>query len=292
MMFMIMAWCLGCQSSTEVENPRWWWGEPIWVTAVKQGQRSASYFFVGTGTEIEDTRPTYWRTYNGRVPPEMRVDKALAWFDKPVNERPTMISLYFSDTDDVGHEFGPDAEETKYAAWNADRYIARLMDGLKKRGIDQKVNIIIVSDHGMANVDPRNVTFLDDSFDVKLADKIVWNSEHVQIFPKSGMTDEIYNKIKDLPHVTCWTQDNIPARLHYNEGTADRPDRLFERARLDDRRPCMVRQVVQGSRRKRPSSRCPRLRQQISGDAGDVHCPRPGVQKRLRCRSVLKCRGL
>ena len=66
----------------EVENPRWWWGEPIWVTAEKQGQRAAAYFFVGTGTEIEGKFPSYWRTYNGRVPPEMRVDKVLAWLDK------------------------------------------------------------------------------------------------------------------------------------------------------------------------------------------------------------------
>jgi predicted AlkP superfamily pyrophosphatase or phosphodiesterase len=74
----------------QVENPRWWWGEPVWVTAEKQGQRAASYFFVGSGTAIAGTLPSYWRSYNGRVPPEMRVDKTLEWFDKPVNERPTM----------------------------------------------------------------------------------------------------------------------------------------------------------------------------------------------------------
>src|SRR5688500_705639 len=28
----------------EVQNPRWWGGEPIWVTAEKQGQRASSYF--------------------------------------------------------------------------------------------------------------------------------------------------------------------------------------------------------------------------------------------------------
>src|SRR5687767_8843880 len=31
---------------SEVQNPRWWWGEPIWVTAEKQGQIAGSYFFV------------------------------------------------------------------------------------------------------------------------------------------------------------------------------------------------------------------------------------------------------
>ncbi len=202
----------------QVQNPRWWWGEPIWVTAEKQGQRAASYFFVGSGTEIAGKYPSFWRTYNGRVPPEMRVDKVLSWLDKPASERPTMITLYFSDTDDAGHEFGPDAEETKYAAWNVDRYISRLMDGLKARKIDKKVNLIIVSDHGMAPVNVRNATFLDDYFDFDLADKILWTNEIVQIFPKSGKLDAIYDKIKNIAHTNCWKKADIPARLHYNEG--------------------------------------------------------------------------
>jgi predicted AlkP superfamily pyrophosphatase or phosphodiesterase len=205
----------------EVTNPRWWWGEPIWVTAEKQGQHSASYFFVGTGTEIADHFPSYWRTYNGRVPPEMRVDKLLEWLDKPVTERPTMLTLYFSDTDDAGHEFGPDAEETKYAAWNVDNYIARLMSGLKARKIDKKVNVILVSDHGMAAVNQHNAIVMDDLFDIedkKIADPILTTGEIWQIFPRAGKEDYIIDRLKNIKHATCWRKSEIPARLHYNEG--------------------------------------------------------------------------
>lgn len=201
----------------EVENPRWWLGEPIWVTAQKQGQIAASYFFVGTETKIKGEQPQLWRTYNGRVPNEMRVDKVLSYLDLPKEKRPTMISFYFSDTDDVGHEFGPDAEETKYAVWSVDKDIKRLMDGLKARKIDNKVNVIIVSDHGMANYYMKNVTFLDDYFDFDLTERILWTSEIIQIFPKQGKTDEIYSKINNLPHVTCWKKTDIPARLNYQD---------------------------------------------------------------------------
>jgi len=201
----------------EVVNPRWWWGEPIWVTAEKQGQKAASYFFVGTGTEIQGRWPSYYRNYNGRVPNNLRVDKVLGWLDLPAAERPTMMSMYFSTTDDVGHEFGPDSEETRYAVLEVDEYIARLMRGLEKRGIDKSVNIIIVSDHGMAPYYLKNTTFLDDHFDFGLTEQILWTNEIVQIFPKNGRTDEIYSRIKDLHHATCWKKGEIPARLHYNE---------------------------------------------------------------------------
>ena len=205
----------------EVTNPRWWGGEPIWVTTEKQGQHSAAYFFVGTGTQIADHLPSYWRHYNGRVPPEMRVDKLLSWLDQPVTERPTMLTLYFSDTDDVGHEFGPGAEETKYAAWNVDRYIERLMNGLRARKIDKKVNVILVSDHGMAPVDQRNAIIMDDLFDIedkKIADPILTTGEIWQIFPKPGKEDYIIDRLKNIKQATCWRKSEIPARLHYSEG--------------------------------------------------------------------------
>ena len=203
----------------QVQESRWWWGEPIWVTAEKQGQIAGSYFFVGSEAEIEGDRPTFWRTYNGKVPPEMRIDKALAWFDLPVEKRPTLITLYFSDTDDAGHEFGPDAEETAYAVMDVDRYIARLVAGLKRRGIERRVNIIIVSDHGMAARDQRNAIVMDDYFDTMdktVADPVLTTGEIWQIFPKPGKEDFVMNRLKEIKHATCWRKAQIPARFHYD----------------------------------------------------------------------------
>lgn len=205
----------------QVQDTRWWWGEPIWVTAEKQGQKAGSYFFVGTEAKIGGVYATHWRNYNGRVPPQMRVDQVLGWLDKPRNERPTMITLYFSDTDDAGHEFGPDAEETRYAALNADSYVGRLMDGLTARGIANRVNVIIVSDHGMAARGQRNVVLMDSYFDTNdksIADPILTTGEIWQIFAKPGKEDWIMNRLKNIEHATCWKKKDIPERLHYNEG--------------------------------------------------------------------------
>ena len=226
-----------------VEEPEWWLGEPIWVTAEKQGQHAASYFFPGTNTAIEDTLPSATRRYNGKVPNEMRVDKLLAWFDQPVATRPTMFTLYFSDTDDAGHEFGPDAEETRYAALDVDTDIARLMAGLKARKIDKKVNVIIVSDHGMAAYDQKNAIVMNDLFDIKdetIADPVLTTGEIWQIFPKPGKEDYIMGRLKNIQHSTCWLKKDIPERLHYNQGrvapivcSSDEGWYMTDRERLD-----------------------------------------------------------
>jgi predicted AlkP superfamily pyrophosphatase or phosphodiesterase len=202
----------------EVRNPRWWGGEPIWVTAQKQGQLAASYFWPGTEAPIANEPPWKYRYYNGKVPNFLRVDKVLSWLDNPVESRPTMITLYFSNVDDAGHEFGPEAEETKYALWEVDGAIDRLMSGLRERGIDKKVNVIVVSDHGMATVDVRKTTFLDDHFNFDDTERILWTSEIIQIFPKAGKEGVIFNKIKNLERVKCWKKNDIPERLNYRQG--------------------------------------------------------------------------
>src|SRR5690625_4848303 len=54
-------------------------GEPIWVTAEKQGLTAATFFWPGSEAMIKRTRPTYWRSYDGRVSHTRRINQALDW---------------------------------------------------------------------------------------------------------------------------------------------------------------------------------------------------------------------
>lgn len=203
----------------EVQNPRWWQGEPIWVTAQLQGQIAGSFFFPGTETRIKGVQPKYWKPYDGSIPNEERVDTVLSWLDLPVNERPTMLTLYFSDVDSAGHQFSPDSEETGAAVKRVDDVIGRLMEGLKKRKIDEKANVIIVSDHGMIAVPQRRSVVLDDYFDVNDAERVIWVSELVQIWPKKGAENKILSALRtSMPsQIKVYRKSEVPARLNYND---------------------------------------------------------------------------
>ena len=203
----------------EVLNGRWWGGEPIWVTAEKQGQRSASFFFPGSEAAISGVRPTFYKEYNGRIPNELRVDTVLGWLDLPKEKRPTVITLYFSLIDDTGHEFSGDAIETRYDVLNIDRVITRLVDGLRARKIDRQANLIFFSDHGMATYRRRDAIILDEMFDVNLAERVFWIGEFVQIFPKPGKENEIYAAIKSkLPaRAKIYRKSELPARFKFGK---------------------------------------------------------------------------
>jgi len=200
----------------EVQNGRWWLGEPIWVTAEKQGQRAGAFFFPGTEAEIGGKRPSIWKPFDDNFPNFDRVDTVLSWLDLPRAERPTMITLYFSDVDHAGHDAGPNSDNVRRAIATVDQSLARLVEGLKSRDVFDRVNLIIVSDHGMARVDPRQTVMLDDYFDQSQALQIAWNSAMVHIFPKPGMGEAIYASLKsNALHVAVYRKHEIPARFHY-----------------------------------------------------------------------------
>ncbi len=209
----------------EVQNPRWWRGEPIWVTAEKQGQISAAFFFPGTETKINGRYPTHWKPYDGSVPNEERIDAVLGWLDLPKSARPTFITTYFSDVDDAGHRYSPAAAETADAVRSVDAMVRRLTDGLKTRGIFEKVNLIIVSDHGMAASPVKNMIVLDEMFDTSLAKRIFWVDEFVQIFPGEGNEVEIYDSIKlKLPkYGRIYRKSEMPSRYRFGKNSRIAP---------------------------------------------------------------------
>lgn len=226
----------------EVQNGRWWLGQPIWVTAEKQGQRAAAMFFPGTEAKIDGIYSTYWTPYEHTYPNDKRVDNVLGWLDLPVDKRPTMFTMYFSDVDSAGHDFSPDAPETREAVLAVDKVISRLVDGLRQRKIYGKVNLIFFSDHGMAAVDKSRTAILDEYFDLALAQNILWTGEIVQIFPKDGQKEVIAEKLKGIVNAKCWRKEDIPERLHYKDGprvapiicSADEGAMLTSRQRLAD----------------------------------------------------------
>lgn len=213
----------GMSKKAEVQNGRWWLGEPIWVTAEKQGQHAAAMFFPGSEAEIEGTRPTFWKEYEHELPHEPRVDQILAWLDLPREQRPTFLTLYFDDVDTQGHRHSPDSPETRDAVLKVDKAVERLMNGLRARKIDRKANVIIISDHGMAALDQKNAVVFDEYVDLDLAERILWTSEIVQIFPKEGRFDEMAAALRKIPHGWCLPKAEIPERLHYSTGARVAP---------------------------------------------------------------------
>jgi predicted AlkP superfamily pyrophosphatase or phosphodiesterase len=174
-------------------------------------------FWPGSEAPILGQRPTYWEPFDERVPGARRVDRVLQWLDLPAASRPTFLTLYFSDVDGAGHDAGPDSSAVRDAVRRVDGYLGRLLRGLARRGIEDRVNIVLVSDHGMAEATNDRVVVIDDYVSLEGVDVIDLNPT-LGLFPPPGREAEVYAALAGAhPRLKVYRRNETPAHWHYRE---------------------------------------------------------------------------
>lgn len=191
-------------------------GTPLWRLVQQSGRKSASYFWVGS--EVLDRHPDYYYPYDEQVPNAARVSEVLRWLQLPKAERPTFIALYFSTTDDQGHQYGPESEQVRMAVLQMDSLLGQLMDGIEK--IRLPVNVVLVSDHGMKGIEQRESSYIllpELLKDLNKHTVIANSGSHVHIYqPDRSVRDSLYLTLREnARHFRVLKQNEFPPHWHY-----------------------------------------------------------------------------
>lgn len=230
-----------------VVDRRWWdQGEPLWVTAERAGIRTATMFWPGSEADVRGVRPAKFAPFDQTMASAARVDVLLGWLDDPA-AKPGFATLYFDIVDTAGHRFGPGAPEVKAAVGEVDSAIARLLDGLKARGLEGRVNLVIVADHGMTAVEPGHAVIADaaDPGAVRLVSGGA--AAAFALIPGQEARGEAL-LLKPHDHMTCWRKADVPKRLEY--GTNPRVPAIVCMAQLG-----WQISNVEGAARRKPDTR-------------------------------------
>ncbi|MHB1058801.1 MAG: alkaline phosphatase family protein [Rhodanobacter sp.] len=209
-------------SRKAVGDGRWWAeGTPLWETADRHSLRTATMFWPGSEADIHGHHPDYWKPFDDAVTPDRRVDRVLAWLDLPASQRPTFLTLYFDAVDHAGHLYGPDTPQVDDALRETDAALARLVRGLKQRGLFDRINLIVLADHGMAGVPEPNSVLIDRLIPLDRV-QVVSLGILAGFNPKSDGAAERADFAKaeqalerPHPHMQCWDKTRVPARLAY-----------------------------------------------------------------------------
>ena len=139
------------------KDPSWLAGIPLWTLVEQQGGRASTFFWPESDAPFADTLPTDYRPFDGRVPHRERVQQVIQWLALPAEQRPDLVTLYFSVVDSASHSYGPAAPEALSAIIEVDRQIAVLWQAIESINTQQgaDINLMLVSDHGMSEVDPN-----------------------------------------------------------------------------------------------------------------------------------------
>jgi len=205
-----------------VSDGSWYGGEPIWVTAESQGMVAACYFWPGSEAAIKGVRPTTFNKYTSEVANEARVQTVLSWLQEPVERRPHMITLYFSELDEASHDHPLESPEVVKAAQSLDSAIGQLVEGVARLQVRDQVYILVTSDHGMVNTSTLQTVRLDSILEAAdVASIKAGFSGPVASLHINGGADRA-RAIRDrinarVARGTAYLRRDLPARFNYSD---------------------------------------------------------------------------
>ncbi|MBX2961203.1 MAG: alkaline phosphatase family protein [Cyclobacteriaceae bacterium] len=199
-----------------VENPVFYGGTPLWQLVQQQGLKSASCFWVGSEAPVQGEFPTYYYRYNESMPNSKRVEQVIDWLTLPKKDRPQFISLYFSLVDTEGHNTGPNSEELRKTVLEADSLLGYLMQSLRK--IRLPVNVVLISDHGMYELEQKEETYITLSKFINLADttvRIINGGTQAHLYTNN--VDSLFSVLKAVEeNFVVYKREDFPERWNYN----------------------------------------------------------------------------
>jgi predicted AlkP superfamily pyrophosphatase or phosphodiesterase len=188
----------------------WYGGTPLWSLAEQQGMRTACFFWPGSEAEIAGQRPSYYLHFDNSVPDLSRIEQVIAWLRLPPEQRPHFITLYYSQVDHAGHEFGPDSPQTAAAVKQVDALMGTLEKDLN--ALHLPIDLIVVSDHGMEKIQGGWIDL--DKFTSLEGFTTVGSFLYA---PTDEAATTAYNKLKAADaSFMVYRRANVPAELHYS----------------------------------------------------------------------------
>ncbi|XP_040888085.1 bis(5'-adenosyl)-triphosphatase enpp4 isoform X2 [Toxotes jaculatrix] len=206
-------------------DPMWWSeAQPLWVTALRYGYKTAAMMWPGSDVIIGNRTATHFFHYNPSVTFQQRVGNVTNWMlGNETEQGVKFAALYWEEPDRSGHMYGPDnATAMGKALKEVDDNIGLLMSELKRTGLWGRVNILVTSDHGMAQCSAERLIRLDDCLHPD-------NYTLVDLTPVAALIplkdpEAVFALLKKChPHMTAYLKRAIPDRLHYRNNERIQP---------------------------------------------------------------------
>lgn len=200
-----------------VADGRWWGGEPVWITAKRHGLRSATLFWPGSEADVAGQHPDEWLPYDASLGSARRVQQVLDWLARPESSRPDFMTLYFEQVDSIGHDLGPDAPGLRRAVRAVDASIRELLAGIAGAGWADRVNLVLVSDHGMIAIDESRPILLDELVDPRSFELVSFGAS-AGVQPRRGRKAEVEAALlRPHAHMRCFRPDGFPPEWRFGE---------------------------------------------------------------------------
>lgn len=137
------------------------------------------------------------------------------WLSLPKNLRPHLVTLYFEEPDAVSHSYGPVSPETGAVVRSLDSLLGVLRTGLAKLPHGKNINLIVLSDHGMTEVDGSWYNYIFDTLPQAMVKRIYGGNPVWAVEPFEGKSDSVLLLLNMQQGMRAYAKENLPSYLHY-----------------------------------------------------------------------------
>ncbi|KAF9644291.1 Phosphodiest-domain-containing protein [Thelephora ganbajun] len=212
-------------------DPAWWFGEPMWETAGKAGIITANLMWPGPPITRTGAEPTYFIPWRDKVSLGEKLDQIMTWIDLPLEKRPQFISAYEPSLDQAGHAAGPYSQRVNDTLETVDLFTKGLHEALKTRNLTDIVDIVFVSDHGMADTSHPEWVYIDDYLDKQALDSIDhedgWPSMGLWFSPEANSTAYLNILLEaaknNSERFDVYTHETVLERYHFSHNSRIAP---------------------------------------------------------------------
>lgn len=200
--------------------PFWWEGaEPLWITAQKSEKRVHMYYWPGCEVKIHGVMPSFCEMYVGSPTLGQFTDSIQSALNVLSSGTAHMVGIYWEKIDVEGHHFGPDSPEVWSAVQELDRALQTLNRGLTEKGLQDKVNVMLFSDHGMTNIKWMDrVIELDKYINMSDIIKTMDRGPVVNVWPRGPKHQQVYDALAQVPNMKVYNKSEVPERFVYSSG--------------------------------------------------------------------------
>lgn len=203
-----------------VEDSSFYGGEPVWVTAEKQGIPTASFFWVGSEAAVKGYHPGIWKPFDSSVPFTTRMDTVISWLSKDKQSRPRLITWYMEEPDYVGHSYGPFHPKTGETIQYLDSLVGVFVRKVEKLPDSDRFNMIFTSDHGMGEINGNLYVDIDEGIPQNWIKSIIGHNPVIFMQAEEGYHDSVLHVLKMKQNIRVFEKHTLPEE--YNYGTNQR----------------------------------------------------------------------
>jgi predicted AlkP superfamily pyrophosphatase or phosphodiesterase len=197
------------------DDATWLLAEPIWVTAERQGVRTAVFHWVFSYAPWHGVAATRRVPFSEKTSDSEKIDRITRWLSLRGADRPRLILSYLHGPDAAGHAEGPESGAVLERVRQTDGLLARLLRVLERT---PKSALVVVSDHGMAGVSrvlrTRDLIGRGESRPVRA----VSTGAVCNVYcPDPRSCGAAESALRRVPGMTVYRKESLPGRLRYRQ---------------------------------------------------------------------------